>query len=164
MTVRRVGRPVAVRGQQLHAHQPVGPVEDAGGHEVGHLARRRPRPPDFDRYLLSPGADRVEAPGGPGGRQGHLGPAGRRQPHLGVHGNVGPVADLGEDVVAAGQGQPPAFDVDVDGSGQRQHGHLLVTGGDVEVDAGGQADDAQPGVRPPRHLRGQVHQPVGAGQ
>ena len=156
VAVRWVRRPVAVGGQKLHAHQPVSAVEDAGGHEVGDLAGRRSRPPDFDGDLAGFDVDGVETAPGPGGGQGDFGASRRAKPHLGPDRDVRPVGHPGEDAVPAGEAQDAPLDVDFDAPGQREHGHLLVAGDKVEVVPRGQVDHPQTGVRPARHLRGQA--------
>ena len=164
MAVRRVRRPVAVGGQQLHAHEPLGTVKDAGGHEVGHLPRRRPRPPDFDGDGARFDMDRVEAPFGPGRGERHLGPTRRAQPDLGSARDVRPVGDLVENAVPAREAQPAPVDVYFEPSGQGEHRHFLVAGDEVDHATRRQAGHAQARAGPTRRLRGQVHLHVPLGQ
>jgi hypothetical protein len=88
-------------------------------------------------------ANRLEAPGGAGGRQSHLAAARRRQPGVGIDREICPVGDPGENAVAAFEANYASIDTDFEATGQGEDGHFLAPCGQVDVATGGQSDHPQ---------------------
>ncbi len=145
--VRRVGRPVRRRSEHLRRQQ-LDTFHPAAHAEVVDLPGTRAAAAQRDvhagRRLVAERHTRA----GPRTGQRDGGAVGTEQPHMGFDRQIGGIRHGGENAVPAGQLVGRGTDRDVHPAGQREHDHLVRTGGELECVANGEFHDAQTGVPP----------------
>ena len=156
MTVGRVARPVAVRCQQLDAHQPHRVLPHLGAHEVRDLPCRRAGATDLDRHVFRRAVPRGQPPVTARHRQRHLTARRRNDRHRRVARHVGEVGHPGEHRHSTGEHELVAVAAHGDvGRRDRQDAGLRVAGRDGALYSWGQRKHSQSGERPPRVVRGE---------
>jgi hypothetical protein len=93
-------------------------------------------------------ANRLEAPGGTGGRQSYFAATRRRQPGVGINREICPVGDPAEHAVPAFEAKYASIDKDLEGTAQGKDSHFLAPSGQVDVATGGQSDHPQACICP----------------